>query len=120
MKVAVLSQFTARPEEHNYSPVIPLLAEPQIFIALVPADKAMNVVTHLRDEYEKQMSKVRNRLPLHLNLLTFNRRVPLYVAMDAVRRMLDRKTNSATQWRVAEATNFDDSAGNLGRHAVNL
>jgi CRISPR-associated Csx11 family protein len=120
VKVAALSQFTAKPEEHNYSPVIPLLAEPQIFIALVPAEKAMKVIAHLRDEYEKRMSKVRNRLPLHLNLLTFNRRIPLYVAMDAVRRMLDRKTNSAAQWRVAEATNFDDSAGKLGKHAMRI
>jgi len=120
VKVAVLRDFNVVIEEHNYSPVIPLLAEPQIFIALVPADKAMTIITHLRDEYERQMSKVRNRLPLHLNLLTFNRRVPLYVAMDAVRRMLDRKTDSAAQWNVAEATKFDDSNGKLGRHAMRL
>jgi hypothetical protein len=120
VKVAILSDFKVDLEQHDYSPVIPLLAEPQIFIALVPADKAMKVICHLRDEYEKQMSKVRNRLPLHLNLLTFNRRVPLYVAMDAVRRMLDRKTESAAQWRVTEAANFDDSAGKLGKHAMRI
>lgn len=118
--VTVVSDFKVEVARHDYSPVIPLLAEPQIFIALVPADKAMKIVTHLRDEYERQMSKVRNRLPLHLNLLTFNRRVPLYVAMDAVRRMLGRKTNSVAQWRVAEATNFDDSAGKLGKHAMRI
>ncbi|MCI0562401.1 MAG: CRISPR-associated protein Csx11, partial [Nitrososphaera sp.] len=95
--IAEVSNFRVEIEEHNYAPVIPLLSESQIFIALVPADKAMKVMSHLRDEYERQMSKVRNRLPLHLNLLTFNRRIPLYVAMDAVRRMLDRKTSSDTQ-----------------------
>ncbi len=120
VRVAVLSDFNVELAEHDYSPVIPLLAEPQIFIALVPADKAMKVVSHLRDEYERQMSKVRNRLPLHLNLLTFNRRVPLYVAMDAVRRMLDRKTDSAAQWRVIEPRVVDDSTGKLGKHAMRL
>ncbi len=118
--VTVVTDFKVDLEQHDYSPVIPLLAEPQIFIALVPADKAMTVITHLRDEYEQQMSKVRNRLPLHLNLLTFNRRVPLYVAMDAMQRMLDRKTNSAARWHVAEVTNFDDSAGKLGKHATRI
>ncbi len=119
-RIAEIRDFTVELEEHNYSPVIPLLAEPQIFIALVPADKAIKVITHLRDEYERQMSKVRNRLPLHLNLLTFNRRLPLYVAMDAVRRMLDRKTCSHAQWRVVEVSNFDDSGGKLGKHARRL
>jgi hypothetical protein len=86
--------------ETAYATMIPILTEPQVFLALVPAEKALEVVEHIRTEYETQFSKVRNRLPLHLNLVFFQRRTPLYVAMDAARRMLERKMPANQVWRI--------------------
>jgi len=71
-----------------YSTAIPILAEPRTFIALVPADKALEVVKAIKEKYEREMGKVRNRLPLTLGVVYFGRRTPLAAALDAGRRML--------------------------------
>jgi len=71
-----------------YATTIPILAEPRTFMALVPADKALDVIDAIKTKYEREMGKVRNRLPLHLGAVYFHRRTPLRTALDAGRRML--------------------------------
>ncbi|MEZ4736803.1 MAG: CRISPR-associated protein Csx11, partial [Caldilineaceae bacterium] len=71
-----------------YSTTIPILAEPRTFMALVPANKALAVIDAIKTKYEREMGKVRNRLPLHLGAVYFHRRTPLRAALDAGRRML--------------------------------
>jgi len=75
-------------ENSSYSPVIPILAEPRTFMALIPADQALDVVQSIKTKYEREMGKVRNRLPLHLGAVYFHRRTPLRAVLDAGRRML--------------------------------
>jgi len=75
----------------QYTPAIPILAEPRTFMALVPADKALKVVEEIKAKYEREMGKVRNRLPLHLGIVYAHRRTPLRAILDAGRKMLDRK-----------------------------
>jgi len=75
-------------ENSSYSPVISILAEPRTFMALIPADKAIDVVRSIKTRYEREMGKVRNRLPLHLGVVYFHRRTPLRAALDAGRQML--------------------------------
>ena len=101
----------------NYTPFIPVLSEPQIYLALVPANKAMKVMDGIRTEYEVQFSKVCHRLPLHLSAIFFQRHTPLYAAIDAARRMLRRKYNLET-WRikqVSEAPAMETRAQGDGR-----
>jgi CRISPR-associated Csx11 family protein len=75
-------------ENSSYSPVIPILAEPRTFMALLPAECTLDVIHSLKTKYEREMGKVRNRLPLHLGAIYFHRRTPLRAAVDAGRRML--------------------------------
>ncbi|MCP4165888.1 MAG: CRISPR-associated protein Csx11 [Chloroflexi bacterium] len=75
-------------QDAAYSPAIPILAEPRTFMALVPANKALDVVTAIKAKYEIEMGKVRNRLPLHLGVVYAGRRTPLASVLDAGRRML--------------------------------
>lgn len=85
----------------EYSPVIPILAEPRTFMALVPADKSLEVVKAIQTKYECEMGKVRNRLPLHLGVVYFQRRTPLRSTLDAGRQMLSYKVpNDKQQWQV--------------------
>jgi hypothetical protein len=100
--------------EMGYVPMIPLFAEPQNFMALVPAVKAVEIVTKIANRYELEMSKVRNRLPFFLGLVFFDRRQPLFSAFDAGRRMLDQqfptqifKVTGNTQKNAAAATHID-------------
>jgi hypothetical protein len=83
----------------SYLPFIPILAEPQIFMALVPADRALEVVKAIKARYEREMGKVQNRLPLHLGVVFASRRMPLQAILEAGRAMLQRSVNSE-QWTV--------------------
>jgi hypothetical protein len=71
-----------------YSPIIPLLMEPTSFMALVPAAIALDAARKIARRYELEMSKVSNRLPLFLGVIFFDRRQPLFSALDAGRRLL--------------------------------
>lgn len=83
-----VDQVATLPEA--YTPAIPILAEPRTFIALVPANKALDVVQAIKKKYETEMGKVRNRLPLTLGVVYAGRRTPLASLLDAGRRMLRR------------------------------
>ncbi|MCW6034763.1 CRISPR-associated protein Csx11 [Spirulina subsalsa FACHB-351] len=83
-----------------YSTAIPILTEPSNFMALVPAEKSLDVVKAIKTKYEIEMGKVRNRLPLHLGVVYFNRRTPLRSALDAGRQMLSYKSDSQKTWKV--------------------
>lgn len=78
-------------QDAAYSTAIPILAEPRTFMALVPADKALDILQTIKEKYEREMGKVRNRLPLHLGAVYFHRRTPLRAALDAGRRMLQQR-----------------------------
>lgn len=83
-----------------YSTAIPILTEPSTFMALVPAEKSLDVVKAIQTKYDREMGKVRNRLPLHLGVIYFNRRTPLRSALDAGRQMLSYKSDSQKTWQV--------------------
>ncbi|MDD4249901.1 MAG: CRISPR-associated protein Csx11, partial [Methanosarcina sp.] len=79
-------------ENTPYVPAIPIMAEPSVFMAIVPADKALEISRLIKIKYEKEMGKVRNRLPLSLGMVFAKSRTPLAALMDAGRKML-RKSN---------------------------
>ncbi|NPA90659.1 MAG: hypothetical protein GXO55_04315, partial [Chloroflexi bacterium] len=85
--------------ENNYIPLISILAEPRTFMALVPADKAFEVMQAIKTKYEREMGRVRNRLPLHLGVVFADSHHPLRTILDAGRRMLQQQTPGLL-WRV--------------------
>jgi CRISPR-associated Csx11 family protein len=109
------------PEATPYVPAITILAEPRNFMALVPADKALNVVEAIKAKYEIEMGKVRNRLPLTVGVVFAGSRTPLAALLDAGRRMLKFRAGEK-KWKVTNArddsfkTGIDD-AGNEIRTA---
>ncbi len=98
----------------SYIPVIPILAEPRVFMALVPADRSLEILRQIKLRYEREMGKVRNRLPLHLGAVYFSRRTPLRAALDAGQAMLRRKMQAGS-WRVTSVEN-----GSLPEHRNEL
>lgn len=98
----------------TYLPVIPILAEPRTFMALVPANKAVEVAQAIKNKYELEMGKVRNRLPLHLGVVYFHRRTPLRAALETGRRMLGQPVkNSKWQVRRIEDKSGSDAPAHL-------
>jgi hypothetical protein len=57
-------------------------------MTLVPADKAMEIVQAIKQKYEREMSKVQDRLPLHLGVVIAQRRTPLRAVLEAGRVLL--------------------------------
>ena len=84
-----------------YLPAASILAEPRTFMALVPADKALDLAQGIWEKYEEEMGKVMGRLPLHLGLVFAPAHTPVRVLLDAGRRMLARKPQQEqASWRV--------------------
>jgi len=94
-----LSQDAVPIANGSFVPALPLLAEPRVFMALVPADKALEIIRQIKTKYEREMGKVRNRLPLHLGVVFAPRPTPLRAVLDAGRAMLERQTVAGV-WEV--------------------
>ncbi|MCA9982227.1 MAG: hypothetical protein KDD89_15390, partial [Anaerolineales bacterium] len=67
-------------------------------------DKAVEILQAIKTKYEREMGKVRNRLPLHLGIVYAQRRTPLRAVLDAGRRMLKYELGQIKDnvWTVAE------------------
>lgn len=98
-KIAVEKEGASEISGSDYVPAIPILAEPRTFMLLMPADKALEVAKEIKAKYEREMGKVRNRLPLHLGIVFAHRRTPLRAILDAGRQMLQQK-GEASIWNV--------------------
>lgn len=89
--------------DNTYVPAIPILAEPQTFMTLLPANEALKVVGAIKAKYEREMGKVRNRLPLHLGVVYAGRRMPIRAVLDAGRRMLEQgMLGDVDAWKVLD------------------
>ncbi|GAV24612.1 hypothetical protein ciss_05450 [Carboxydothermus islandicus] len=91
----------------TYLPVIPVLAEPRVFAVLVPAQKALSFVKGIKEKYEKEMGKVRGRLPLTLGVVFFARHTPLSVVLDAGWRLLKGlETKGPKRWKIVKKNDY--------------
>ena len=94
----------------KYLPFTPLLVSPEMFHILVPGNKAIEVLRLIKSEYEKQFNKVKNRLPLDLGVVFFKKKFPLYVVIDAARKMMEMgKARNQEWWTVASIRNNNKS-----------
>jgi hypothetical protein len=71
-----------------FYPFIPILAQPETFMVIVPADRALILCEIIKQKYAEEMVKVRDRLPLHLGIVFFQKYVPAGAVLDAGRRLL--------------------------------
>ncbi len=82
-----ISNVMAEPKP--YLTAVTILSEPSIFMAIVPASKAMNVAKHIQEKYNREMGKVKNRLPITLGMIFARSHMPLAAVIDAGTRMLN-------------------------------
>ncbi len=85
----ILTAEPANDEFQDYLPYVKIYDYPDQFMALVPAYDAIDIVKKILEEYEIQFSKVRDRLPFHIGIIAFHRKTPLYIAMDAGKRLIE-------------------------------
>lgn len=105
--IGSLTASQVEPDCISYIPVIPILSEPSTFMAIVPADRTLEIAKHIKEKYEKEMGKVRNRLPLTVGMVFARSHTPLAALMDAGRRML-RLPTEEEEWALnGDAENRD-------------
>lgn len=105
-------------QQSKYATEVPILAEPRTFMVLIPADKSLEVLRHIKEKHECEMGKVRDRLPLHLGVVYASRRTPIRAVFDAGRAMLDYRTQQQ-QWLVKSASRQTQvSAGHFNEIAM--
>ena len=104
----------------DYIPCIKIYDYPDQFMALVPASDAFDIAKKIFEEYEIQFSKVRDRLPFHIGIIAFHKRTPLYVAMDAGKRLIEAFKNK-TKTINATIDSIDEVSNNeLGKYVRRL
>jgi len=107
-EVAKIEVANLEKDPTSYSAYISILTEPQVFMAVVPADKALEILKEIKSKYEREMGKVRNRLPLHLGVVFAPRMMPLRAVSDAGRRMLKQKAKPE-EWEVEYVKTFGEA-----------
>ena len=110
----------ANDEFQNYLPYVKIYDYPDQFMALVPAYDAFDIAKKILEEYEIQFSKVRDRLPFHIGIIAFHRKTPLYIAMDAGKRLIEtfKEKTKTISARVNSINNTDHNR--LGKYVKEL
>jgi len=62
---------------------------PNIYMAIVPANKALKVTNSIHKKYEERFGKVVGRLPLSIGNIFFRKKMPMFVVLDAGKKMLN-------------------------------
>lgn len=101
--IATGTVLGADPDSVQYRPAISILTDPRSFMMLVPADRAADVVNTIKNKYETEMARVRNRLPIAVGMVFGQAHTPLSTMLDAGRRMMDLPVNEEL-WTVSKVS----------------
>lgn len=71
-----------------FVPIVPIYATAGEFMFLCPAKHALEITTLIRDEFLKRFEKVLGRLTLNIGVIYFKYKQPLYLVLDAGRRIV--------------------------------
>ncbi len=99
-------------EIEEYIPLIEITVSPLSLRLIVPTLDSIKITEMVTVLYSQRFEKVLGKLPLNVKILTANRKFPLYVLLDAERRMLDdsefKKPVKMNPWWNVYETKSDD------------
>jgi len=73
---------------YNYYPYRTITTSPNLFMAIVPADRAVEISALVYEKYVEQFGKGMGRLPFSIGNTFFAHKMPMFVVLDAGRRMI--------------------------------
>jgi len=76
-------------ETEEYYPLIEINRSPLSLRLIVPALDSMKIIGLITKLYNERFEKVLGKLPLNVKLLVAKRKFPLYILLDAEKRMLE-------------------------------
>ncbi len=72
-----------------FVPFRTITATPNLFISIVPADRAVEITDLIYQKYIGHFGKVMGRLPFSIGNIFFDRKMPMFVVLDAGKRMVN-------------------------------
>lgn len=88
--------------------LMPLSLDAGGFRVIVAADDARKALGRIQQRINETLGKVRAGLDVHVSALAFREKFPLYIALDALRRMERRIAKTPPQtWKLDSALNRD-------------
>ncbi len=79
----------SKPKE--FYPLITYQFEPTKTLFFMPLKHIWEVIETIKEEYEIQFNKVQNRLPIKVGFVAFNKKMPMYVVLEAARKMYSKE-----------------------------
>jgi len=112
----IKSKLTSQSNVDNaYSAYMSLLNTPVMQQILIPANKVPDVMRDLCRLYHQHFAKVQGKLPLNSSLVVANRKMPLYVLLDAGHRLLPDSEQACVEikpwWNTSAPSQNDDFFG---------
>ncbi|MFZ3115919.1 MAG: hypothetical protein WA133_03220 [Syntrophales bacterium] len=88
-KYPVMTGPITNVEEDKYSPVRIITTTPDLFLAIVPAERAVEITKNIYEEYLNRFGKVMGRLPFSIGNIFFAEKTPMFTVLDSARRMVN-------------------------------
>ncbi len=93
-------------EPETYRPFQVITASPNLLLAMLPADTALDVANGMREAYAEEFGKVQGRLPFHVGLVFMDAHYPMFAALDTARRLAETFDRLAEKPIEATLTNL--------------
>ena len=103
----------------TYSPYQVITASPNLLLAMLPAEAAIEAAERLREAYAVEFGKVTGRLPFHVGLVFMDAHYPMFAALDTARRLVETFDGPGRTWAEARVEHVaeDDGAYTLTLHS---
>ena len=72
-----------------YRPYQEIVVSPNLLLAMVPADQALEIAGDMQRAYAREFGKVQGRLPFHVGLIYMDAHYPMFAALDTARRLAE-------------------------------
>jgi CRISPR-associated Csx11 family protein len=72
----------------KYYPLRLITQSPELYLAIVPADSALQFTNQIYKKYIREYGKVIGRLPFAIGNIFFDKHMPMFIVLDAARRLL--------------------------------
>ncbi len=80
--------YPSREPGNVFRPFRQMTISPNLFMAIVPADRAVDITDLIYREYINRFGKVMGRLPFSIGNIFFGSKIPMFVVLDAGKRMI--------------------------------
>lgn len=78
----------AETDENGPLPVRTILLQPQDLQVILPAERALPIIDHITDVFHQAFGRVAGRVAIHVSLIVFPFRTPIYLVLDGSRRLV--------------------------------